>query len=155
MIKVNIKDVAIKRGITTAYQLQKLMQLQPSIAYKWYKNDLKMIGIESLNSLCEALDCEPSELLVYTPSEINEKKSITEPRKVKELVNNSSLPITNQVVEHLTTNQVAERLNLSRKRINDFIISGELKSVKGKQNHNFISESDLQEFIDNRSGQAD
>lgn len=141
MIKVNIQEVAIKRGIKTAYQLQKLMNLQPSLASKWYKNDLKMIGIESLNSLCEALDCEPSDLLVYSSGGAKAERPVRQPVTAKTIVSDNDL---------LSTIQVAERLGLSRKRINDYIVSGELKAVKGKQNHNFVSESDLQEFISKR-----
>jgi DNA-binding Xre family transcriptional regulator len=146
MIKVNIKEIATKKGIKTAYQLQKLMNLQPSIAYKWFSNDLKMIGIESLNSLCEALDCLPSDLLFYSSGREKVGKPVSKPKTVKETTSDSNL---------LSTIQVAEQLKLSRKRVNDYIVSGELKAVKGKQNHNFVLESDLQEFVANRSGQAE
>jgi excisionase family DNA binding protein len=47
----------------------------------------------------------------------------------------------------LSTVQVAERLNVSRKSVNDYIISGKLPAVKGKGNHNFIRESDLLAFM--------
>ena len=66
VIKLNIKAVALSRGITTAYQLQKITGVQPNLAAKWYKDDLKSISLHSLNTLCEALNCEPSDLLVYT-----------------------------------------------------------------------------------------
>jgi excisionase family DNA binding protein len=49
--------------------------------------------------------------------------------------------------ELLSTVQVAERLNVSRKSVNDYIIDGKLKATKGKQNHNFVSEADLNEYI--------
>jgi excisionase family DNA binding protein len=49
--------------------------------------------------------------------------------------------------ELLSTVQVAERLNVSRKSVNDYIISGKLPAVKGKGNHNFIRESDLLAFM--------
>lgn len=69
VIKVCIKEVAISKGITTAYQLQKATGVQPNLAAKWYRNDLKSIGIHSLNTLCDALNCLPSDLLVYVPDE--------------------------------------------------------------------------------------
>jgi DNA-binding XRE family transcriptional regulator len=49
--------------------------------------------------------------------------------------------------ELLSSVQVAERLGVSRKSVNDYIIDGKLKAIKGKQNHNFVTEADLQEFI--------
>ena len=47
----------------------------------------------------------------------------------------------------LSTVEVAERLGVSRKSVNDYIIAGKLPAVKGKQNHNFIRESDLSAFV--------
>ncbi len=49
--------------------------------------------------------------------------------------------------ELLSTVQVADRLGVSRKSVNDYIIDGKLKATKGKQNHNFVSEADLNEYI--------
>ena len=71
VVIVKIKEVAQSKGITTAYQLQKLTGAQPNLAAKWYRNDLKSIGIETLNTLCDALGCTPNDLLEYTPSKIS------------------------------------------------------------------------------------
>lgn len=73
VVKVKIKEMAQKRGLTTAYQLQKLTGAQPNLAAKWYRNDLKSIGIETLNTLCNALECEPSDLLEFTPDNLAEQ----------------------------------------------------------------------------------
>ncbi len=67
MITVAIKEMAEKRGITTAYQLQKATGTQPTVAAKWFRNDLKMIGMDSLDRLCAALKCKPNDLLKYEP----------------------------------------------------------------------------------------
>jgi DNA-binding Xre family transcriptional regulator len=141
MIKVSIKEIAIKNGIKTAYQLQKLMNLQPSMAAKWFKNDLKMIGIESLNSLCEALDCEPSDILKYTPSKGKAKNTV----KLSAIAEKGTIS-SDSNPGFITTNQLADETGLSRKRINDFIVSGELKATKGKQKHNFISREEADRF---------
>lgn len=63
VIKVRIREVAESKGIKTAYQLQKLTGVQATVAAKWYKNDLKLIGIESLDLLCKKLECTPNDLL--------------------------------------------------------------------------------------------
>jgi len=63
VIKIRIREVAESRGITTAYQLQKLTGVQATVAAKWYKNDLKLIAIESIDLLCKKLDCTPNDLL--------------------------------------------------------------------------------------------
>ena len=67
MITVAIKEQAVKRGITTAYQLQKATGVQPSVAARWFRNELKMIGIDSLDRLCAVLKCKPNDLLRYEP----------------------------------------------------------------------------------------
>lgn len=65
MIRLRIKEMAEKRGITTAYQLQKAANVPPSAAAKWFKNDLKSIGIETLDLLCKVLECTPNDLLEF------------------------------------------------------------------------------------------
>lgn len=63
VIKVRIREVAQEKGVMTAYQLQKLTGAQPSLAAKWYSNDIKMIAIETLDLLCNKLKCTPNDLL--------------------------------------------------------------------------------------------
>ena len=65
MITITIREQAEKRGITTAYQLQKAAGVQPTVAARWFRNDLKMIGIDSLDRLCSVLKCKPNDLLKY------------------------------------------------------------------------------------------
>ena len=69
MITVKIREMAEKRGITTAYKLQKALDVAPSLAAKWWSNDMRMIGIETLNRLCRALHCKPNDILSYSPDE--------------------------------------------------------------------------------------
>ncbi len=65
VIKVRIREVAQEKGITTAYQLQKLTGVQPSLAAKWYSNEIKMIAIDTIDLLCTKLDCTPNDLLEF------------------------------------------------------------------------------------------
>jgi putative transcriptional regulator len=142
MIKVNIKQMAQRQGIKTAYQLQKLMNLQPSVASRLFNNKLTMISFGTLDKLCDALECEPSDLIVYSSNKPRTKKPATEPQAIKPTGTDNTM---------LTTVEVADRLQLSRKRVNDYIVSGQLRATKGKQGHNFISEADFEEFHKNRS----
>lgn len=71
MIELKISEVAQSKGITTAYQLQKAMNIPPGMAARLWRGNMKMIGIETIDSLCEALDCEPADLIVR----IKEKKA--------------------------------------------------------------------------------
>jgi DNA-binding Xre family transcriptional regulator len=69
MITVAIREAAEKRGLTTAYQLMKLLDVSPSLAAKYWRNDMAMIGIETLDRLCKALKCKPNDILRFTPDE--------------------------------------------------------------------------------------
>jgi excisionase family DNA binding protein len=140
MIKVSIREIAIKRGIKTAYQLQKLMDLQPSQAAKWFKNELKQIGIESLNSLCEALDCEPSDILKYSSGKVKAEK----PVKVA-VIAQEGTPSYDTTNDFLSTGEVAKRLGLNERTIRDNYKNGNLKHTK-VGTKNFVSETDFQAF---------
>jgi excisionase family DNA binding protein len=90
----------------------------------------------------EAVKAETKQLRLKEKSE----------RESGKVFNNSILEIVNSSSDNelLSTVAVAERLNVSRKSVNDYIISGKLPAVKGKGNHNFIRESDLLAFIAQR-----
>jgi len=64
MICLRIKDVAAKRGVTTAYKLQKIAGLHPGHAARLWRGNLTMIGMGTLDALCDSLQCEPGDLLV-------------------------------------------------------------------------------------------
>ena len=65
MIKTHVKEMAEKRGITTAYQLQKALQISPSVAAKLWKDDFELISRTSLDRLCRLLKCQPSKLITF------------------------------------------------------------------------------------------
>jgi DNA-binding Xre family transcriptional regulator len=67
VITVKIAELAKKRGITTAYQLQKALDVPPAMAAKLWKGEFKMIGLETLNKLCNVLRCEPHQILAFKP----------------------------------------------------------------------------------------
>ena len=64
MISVRIQQVAQARGIQTAYQLQKAMGINPGMASRLWKGEFEMIGLRTLDRLCDVLNCEPNEILV-------------------------------------------------------------------------------------------
>ncbi len=160
-------------------------RLHQSVISKIKNNDSKALQIETLDLLCELLECQPGELIAYenesATQDVNtqsvnttqiveratqsvnatqsakKQKPFVNPKflqMVKDGVfNNSVLDIVNNSSDNetlLSTVTVAARLNVSRKSVNDYILSGKLPAVKGKQNHNFIRESDLLAFIAQR-----
>jgi DNA-binding Xre family transcriptional regulator len=64
MIKLKIREMAEVRGIKNAYQLQKAMDVPPGMAARLWRSNMRMIGLDTIDSLCEALDCEPADLIV-------------------------------------------------------------------------------------------
>lgn len=67
MIEVKIREVAEARGITTAYQLQKALEVAPSVAARLWRGEISKIGLDTLDNLCRVLKSRPDKLLVYTP----------------------------------------------------------------------------------------
>ena len=72
MIIVRIREVAEKRGIKKAYQLQKLTGFLPSKAADLWKGEWKLAHLETLDTLCNVLKCTPNDILVFTPDEVEE-----------------------------------------------------------------------------------
>ncbi len=140
MITLKLDEVLEKRK-KTAYELHKKTGLHQSVISKLKRNEAKMIALDVLDKICDALGCEPSDLIDYQPNNPKEEKPSSTPETPKKAASIEGM---------LSTVAVAERLGVSRKSVNDYIISGKLKAVKGKGNHNYISEIDLQEFINNR-----
>jgi putative transcriptional regulator len=73
-IKPHIKEIAEKRGVTTAYQLQKLLNIAPAVAARLWRGDFQRVDLITLDRLCEALECELSDLLVRVPNKKVGKK---------------------------------------------------------------------------------
>ncbi len=69
MIVSTIRERAEKCGITTAYQLQKAMEVSPTIAARLWRGDFDKIGMITLDRLCRALRCQPDKLFKYAPDE--------------------------------------------------------------------------------------
>jgi DNA-binding Xre family transcriptional regulator len=63
-LQIKIREVAKGRGIKTAYQLQRRADLAPSTAARLYKNIVSQITLETLDKLCETLDCDAGDLFV-------------------------------------------------------------------------------------------
>ncbi len=167
MIKPNIRQIAEKNGITTAYQLQKLLGIQPSMAAKWYRNDLKMIGFDSLNVLCKAFNCSPSDLIVYTPDAGADTPNDTKASNV--MLGNSLQSITalsstesdNETLmdglpaledesdRWLSTKQVAEYTGRKVRTVSDFYNKEGLRR-EITAGGSFVQYSVLVEFLKNR-----
>jgi DNA-binding Xre family transcriptional regulator len=75
MIKTHVQEIAKKRGITTAYQLQKALDISPSVAAKIYSDEFEMISRKSLDRLCKVLKTTPAELVTYAEDGKKQRRS--------------------------------------------------------------------------------
>jgi excisionase family DNA binding protein len=137
MIKFKIGEIAKRRGLTTAFALQKALNCSPTMASRLFKSSFKQVSVETIDRLCDLFDCLPSNLYEYKP---NNQKAIRSSVSVP-----NSQNVEKNVLGRLTTNEVAERLNLSRKRVNDYVNKGLLPAEKVK-GQNYISEEDFVKF---------
>jgi DNA-binding Xre family transcriptional regulator len=64
MVELRIRETAEANGILTAYQLQKKMNIPPGTAARLWRGKMKMIGLDTVDALCEAIGCEPADLIV-------------------------------------------------------------------------------------------
>ena len=67
MIKVKIKDVAGLYNIKNAYQLEKVTGFYPSKAAHIWKGEWTRADLDTLNTLCNVLNCTPNDILEFTP----------------------------------------------------------------------------------------
>lgn len=64
-IQVRIREVCQEKGITTAYQLQKIAGLGSTTAARLYSNEITGITLDALGKVCAALNCSAAKLLVW------------------------------------------------------------------------------------------
>lgn len=69
MIVVTIRERAEKNGITTAYQLQKAMEISPTIAARLWRGNFEKLGMNTLDRLCRVLECQPDKIFRYVADE--------------------------------------------------------------------------------------
>lgn len=63
--KLAIRQAAEKRGLKTAYALQRKLNTFPATASRLWKSDqMRLVSLDTLEELCNALECEMTELIV-------------------------------------------------------------------------------------------
>lgn len=66
MIQFRLDRLLEKRG-WTAYRLAKSSGIHPSVLSKYVNNQVREISLDTLNALCEALNCRAGDLIEYVP----------------------------------------------------------------------------------------
>jgi putative transcriptional regulator len=74
MIDTRVRQTAEARGIKSAYELQKALDLSPTVALRLWRGEVTRYSVETLDKLCAALECQTGDLLVYVPEKKGGKK---------------------------------------------------------------------------------
>jgi DNA-binding Xre family transcriptional regulator len=64
MVELRVREVAERKGISNPLALSKESGIAYANCHKIWNNQQKMIGLDTLDRLCAALDCEPGDILV-------------------------------------------------------------------------------------------
>lgn len=72
MIQITIQERCEKQGLTTAYQLQKALNVSPDVAARLWKRDFTRIDVSTLDKLCRVLKCQPNALFKHVTDETAE-----------------------------------------------------------------------------------
>jgi DNA-binding Xre family transcriptional regulator len=156
MIESRIKEIAASKGIRSSYGLQKALDIAPSNALRLWNGKVTRFSIEILDKLCETFGVSVGDLLVYRKGENDTENVIQDKDSISVNTSNAvETPVTARTILKadegmLSTVEVAKRLGLSRKSVNDYIGKGLLPATKGKQNHNFVSEAAFEAFKKSR-----
>jgi DNA-binding Xre family transcriptional regulator len=143
MIRLKLNEVLEKRGLT-AYALHVRskkdgkFRLHQSVISKIKNNKSKALQLDILGLLCELLECQPSDLIVY---EGGTTKRIVE-RATQNVEHTQSANATQNVISF---NDAVARLNKADSSVRRYLSKGKLKGEKVNQNWRIL-ESDLLEF---------
>ena len=174
MIKMKIRDNARKAGITTAYQLQKACSISPNLAARLYRDEVELIALKTLETLCAAFKCSVCDLFGEDAAQTVSDEAITLSSNSIEDVTLSSNSVTDETSEDekvvsvpidvpadetvidsetwLSTSEAAARLGIAARTVRDWIKRGKLPATQRETPQgysNFIKEADLLEFQPN------
>lgn len=73
MIKINLRVAMAKREINQK-DLSNLTGIRPNTISDLFNNKAKHLPLDTLNTLCEVLECDITDLLEYIPDEIQQQE---------------------------------------------------------------------------------
>ena len=74
MVELKIREVAEIKGIDNPFALSQATGLAYATCHNIWNGQPRMIGLDTIDRLCEALGCEPGDFLVRTPSKGKAKR---------------------------------------------------------------------------------
>lgn len=67
MVKLTVKEVALAKGVKNAAQLSEAAEIPLASIYRIWNNTARMVGLDTLNKLCNVLDVPVGMLFVHIP----------------------------------------------------------------------------------------
>jgi DNA-binding Xre family transcriptional regulator len=147
MIRLKLNEMLEKRGLT-AYALHVKskkdgkFRLHQSVISKIKHNKSKALQIEILDLLCELLECQPSDLIVYESATQIAFTTQNVERATQNVEHTQSVNATQNVISF---NDAVSRLDKADSSVRRYLSSGRLKGEKVNGNWQIL-ESDLIEF---------
>lgn len=69
MVKIHLSKLLGERRITQS-DLSRMTGIRPSTINEWYHEIVARLNVEHIDKICEALNCDVSDLIEYIPNEI-------------------------------------------------------------------------------------
>lgn len=69
MMRFKVYEMMAKRGVKTRKKLAEMVGIHQTNIGKIVDGNVKRIDVETLEGLCRALECQPSDLIEYIPDE--------------------------------------------------------------------------------------
>jgi putative transcriptional regulator len=82
-VKVLLKEMRLKRGLSQNELARRIEMSLNAVQHIEYK--AKAIQLDTLAKLCEVLDCQPGDLLVYLPNDEANQELSFEQEKLQDL----------------------------------------------------------------------
>lgn len=111
MLYLNLKPIFEARQINKPYSFLVKLGIAPHTAHKILNNDSHVLRLDNLTLICQALHCQPNDLLVYKP---NLNQPLAENHPLNKLI---ETPSDNQWQQQLKTmpldklKQISQLLN--------------------------------------------
>ena len=64
-VTLKIPEVAKRKGIENPFALEKATGINYAVCYRLWHSDQGRIDLKTLAALCDALDCQPGDLMTY------------------------------------------------------------------------------------------
>lgn len=64
LVKLRVKNAATSKGVANPFQLSHLSKVNYALCYRLWHEQTTQISLSTLSKICNALACDPGDLLV-------------------------------------------------------------------------------------------